>query len=389
MIDDSDLIGSMRSYDDKVVTHKSGHFKFVVGISPEVDHLLLRAQDAHDRYYEAAASFPSLAKEQAKFFRVSSIYSTNTIEGGTLTEDETEQIVSRGSHEVTKEQEELRVLNLLKAYEYIDQLLLNNKIAKKVLDLNDIKELHKLVTEGLAHEQNTPGIYRDNKPGAPTRVGLTGYRPPKCLDDIITLMNSYRAFWQLLVESGVHPLYVAPLIHFYYELIHPFFDGNGRVGRIIEVYALQSSGYHIVPYKVNDYYLANQETYFKLFDECRLAIKNGEPYPLTPFIKFFLEGFLVTVNRCQASLILKLKERGQQDHEDAAVANKKINSRQAIILKLIRSREESDRNRRSIINSVDFKALYKNTRMYDRDIKKLVELGFMEISEDNQYVIAY
>jgi fido (protein-threonine AMPylation protein) len=47
----------------------------------------------------------------------------------------------------------------------------------------------------------------------------------------------------------------APLVHFYYEQIHPFWDGNGRVGRVIEATLLQAAGYRYAPFAMARHYL--------------------------------------------------------------------------------------------------------------------------------------
>lgn len=56
----------------------------------------------------------------------------------------------------------------------------------------------------------------------------------------------------------------APLMHLYFELIHPFWDGNGRVGRVLEATLLQAAGFRYAPFAQTRYYLEHIDAYFTL-----------------------------------------------------------------------------------------------------------------------------
>jgi len=88
----------------------------------------------------------------------------------------------------------------------------------------------------------------------------------------------------------LHPLYRAPLIHYYLEQIHPFYDGNGRVGRVIEMVILAAAHYSWT--SVVQYYLDNYRDYSRLLNTCRISAKRGEENPNTEFVKFHLTGAL-------------------------------------------------------------------------------------------------
>ncbi|WP_365303207.1 Fic family protein [uncultured Thiodictyon sp.] len=58
-----------------------------------------------------------------------------------------------------------------------------------------------------------------------------------------------------MVDLKVPVLIRAPLVHYYYEQIHPFWDGNGRVGRVIEASLLLGEGFRYAPFAQARYYL--------------------------------------------------------------------------------------------------------------------------------------
>ncbi len=89
----------------------------------------------------------------------------------------------------------------------------------------------------------------------------------------------------------------APLVHYYFELIHPFWDGNGRVGRVLEASVLHHAGFRFAPFAMARYYLEYIDRYFTLFNLCRKQAEKKEPHPNAPFVIFHLEGMLSAINR--------------------------------------------------------------------------------------------
>ena len=98
-----------------------------------------------------------------------------------------------------------------------------------------ILELHRLICKDIPHPDNRPGLIRDNPKTRFTYVGDAAhggrYKPPQYGKDIERLLSALIAWHGELDAAGVPALIRAPLVHLYYEQIHPFWDGNGRVGR--------------------------------------------------------------------------------------------------------------------------------------------------------------
>ena len=164
----------------------------------------------------------------------SSIFGTNSIEGGTLAEEETQRVLDLDPAQV-QEEEQLRAVNLKAAYDVAQQAA---TMPGWRLDVPFIQRVHAAITRRLTHANNQPGVFRDNPKAVKTYVGSQAhggrYRPPQHGHDIETLMQALVTWHQELEAHQIPALIRAPLVHYYYELIHPFWDGNGRVGRVLE-----------------------------------------------------------------------------------------------------------------------------------------------------------
>lgn len=389
----------------KVKTHRSGNFVFQIGLDFEaLKALKERVNEAHIRF----VSIPLISEVSAGLEQrviVSSIYSTNTIEGGELSYEETADVLNLSEDEI-KEEKERRVTNLRNAYnfseetssmmfsEYEDTCRKEDKEplpGDVFLELSEdmFKDLHELITVDLIHNLNQPKIYRDNEKGQKTKVGHTDvggvYQPPKCRDDINMLMEAFCAWANSEPVQNLPALFRAPLIHNYFELIHPFWDGNGRTGRIAEATILRASGYEYAPHAMARYYLDNVEKYFTLLNTCRKRSIKNETNPNTPFVAFFLEGMLNTVNRLHDranKLISSILVRARLEH---LISSKEITVRQHNVLSNLIANKEI-RTRDILKLQPWYKSLYSGVseRTAMRDLKKLSDLNLIKIESSGK-----
>lgn len=254
----------------RIETERSGPFLLQMGfVALDIEPALLRVQDAHDRF--VASPLAQVANRLEKEIVVSSVFGTNTIEGGTLTEDETARALSLDPGQV-QEIEQRRALNIKAAYD------LSQKAASTpgwALTPEFIVELHRRITHEIPHPDNRPGLIRNNPKNRITVVGDEAhggrFKPPQYGKDIQHLLQALTEWHAEMMAADVPALIRAPLVHLYYELIHPFWDGNGRVGRVIEATLLQAAGYRYAPFALARYYLTNIDAYFRLFNTCRKA----------------------------------------------------------------------------------------------------------------------
>jgi Fic family protein len=394
-----------------VKTYRSGHFKFEIGLDSAA---LALYRVLADNAYARFASMPSVGEIASKLEHmtlVSSIYSTNTIEGGDLSEEETESILALEPNQIGRDAER-RIQNMKRAYgltEYFapkhiaaiqDSLEVEGKLAEPesvvVLALSEamIQELHQIITTGLSHENNLPGQYRDNARGSRTQVGDKShggaYVPPKCLDDIKMLMDAFVTWANSDVVTDLPPLYRAPLVHYYFERIHPFWDGNGRTGRVLEAMILQAAGYNYAPYANARYYLDNFHEYFALFNACRKKAHKKEAHPNTEFVKFHLLATISSINRLHDKANRIIAKLLFDANLNFLYQSKQINDRQHAILTQLSG--NPDFGRKEKLHAAPwYQSLYKklSDTTKTRDINGLLESGLLEKTKQGDILIKF
>jgi len=368
----------------RVDTDRFGPFTFQVGVDmAAVESLLLRINDAYQRLKGSPLS--QVANRLEKEVVVSSIFGTNSIEGGTLSVEETEKAMDLTPAQV-QDIEQRRAVNLKNAYELAQHAA--NQPGWQ-LSVEFIRQVHAAVTDQLPHEHNQPGRLRDNPKGIMTKVGNKehggSYKPPQYGRDVERLLNYLIEWNQQLADQGVPVFIRAPLVHFYYELIHPFWDGNGRVGRVLEATLLQAEGYKYAPFAQARYYLENIHHYFTLFNTCRKQAEKKTEAPNTEFVAFFLEGMLKSINslhdRVNALVGLILFENDVKHRHD----EKQINARQyAIVTQLMTTGKPLALA--DLRKAPWYQALYVKLtdKTKQRDLKALRDMGLVMQDDNNE-----
>lgn len=365
----------------RIETHKFGVFKFQLGLSNGgIETIYQRVQDAQDRF--RVSPLASVATQLEKEVIVRSVFGTNSIEGGELSEQETEQALSLSPEEIQNIQQQ-RVLNIKNAYDYIKKVSVSDNWHPS---LANVLEIHRKVYDGLdeGDEQNIPGVLRDNPDGIVTQVGSEAhggvYKPPQNGHDIRLLLESLLAWNSELADKGLPALIRAPLMHLYFEVIHPFWDGNGRVGRVLEAGILYAEGFRYAPFAQASYYLRNIDKYFALFNSCRKAASKKHDFPNEKFVHFFLEGMLDTINNLHDRVnrmihIVLFEAELKRLHDDKAV-----NDRQYCIVNEILDKGDVtriDEMRKATWYKVLYNKLTAKTRA--RDMKQLIDLKLLVV----------
>ncbi|TAL62806.1 MAG: Fic family protein [Bacteroidetes bacterium] len=173
------------------------------------------------------------------------------------------------------------------------------------LSLRLIKEIHSQLLSGVRGEYRTPGEFRtsQNWIGGPT-IETAIFVPPPA-SEVISLMGDLEEYMHSLLSTPV--LIKIGLIHAQFETIHPFLDGNGRIGRLlITFYLCQQKILHKPLLYLSDYFKANRQTYYDRLNNYRTkdAIEN--------WLEFFLQGIIETSQKAveTARKIISLREHG-------------------------------------------------------------------------------
>ncbi len=141
---------------------------------------------------------------------------------------------------------------------------------KKVKDLklitnNQIIEIQGILEENKAGFRKLPGTTLKND-----QTGEVVYTPPQTHDEIVSLMDNLEAFMNDESLSDLDPLVKMAIIHHQFESIHPFYDGNGRTGRIINILYLVKAGLLKLPILYLSRYINhNKSSYYALLQETR------------------------------------------------------------------------------------------------------------------------
>jgi len=254
------------------------------------------------------------------------------------------------------------------------------------LSVDFIKQIHAAITDGLSHKYNQPGLIRSNPKNIVTHVGDTThggrYKPPQYGGDIELLLSHLVIWHDELVTAEIPALIRAPLMHYYFELIHPFWDGNGRVGRVLEATVLRSAGFRYAPFAMARYYMERIDQYFALFNLCRKQADKKTSYPNTPFVLFHLEGMLASINRLHDRVNAIVRLLLFETHIKHLRDTKEINLRQYAILTQVMERGKPfriDELRRAPWHEALYAKLGDKTKQ--RDLSRLREQELLYVDE--------
>lgn len=149
-----------------------------------------------------------------------------------------------------------------------------------LITLNDILTIQRGIEENSAGFRKLPGTVLKND-----RTGETIYTPPQHPDAIISLMRNLEEFMNDPTLCDWDPLTKMAIIHHQFESIHPFYDGNGRTGRVINILYLVQQGLQDVPVLYLSRYInRHQQEYYRLLQIVR-ETQNWEDWLL-----FILQG---------------------------------------------------------------------------------------------------
>ena len=141
------------------------------------------------------------------------------------------------------------------------QLISNHNI----LNINSIIEIQSVLENNNAGFRKVPGTVLKN-----TRTGMTVYSPPQDYQTILSLMGDLEKFINNEPKSDIDPLVKMSIIHHQFESIHPFYDGNGMTGRIINVLYLILCGLLDSPILYLSRFIINKkDNYYRLLQETR------------------------------------------------------------------------------------------------------------------------
>ena len=202
-----------------------------------------------ERYYKAAINKESLISLISEAEAAEQVYNSNAIENSTLTLEETEKILlAIDLDRYISEREIFETKNLARVIVYI-----NKKAKEQELNLELILSLHKMLLSNI--RDNVAGRFRNDNEYV--RVGSHIAPNPKEIKDRLEKM-----FAEYNAASHESIIKRIARLHLTFEYIHPFVDGNGRIGRVINSYLLIREGF--VPINIK---FIDRKKYYEAFKE--------------------------------------------------------------------------------------------------------------------------
>jgi len=239
-------------------------------ITPAIVNLVAEIGETIGRYTVLADQARALRLRRIN--RIRTIHGSLAIEGNTLSEAQITAILE-GKRVIAPPREVQEVKNALAAYDRFDTW---KPGAEK-----DLLEVHRILMFGLIDEA---GLYRHGGVGVMAGQQVIHMAPPA--DRVPQLMADLFGW---LATTDAHPLIASSVFHYEFEFIHPFADGNGRMGRLWQSLILARWNPLFADIPVESLIFEHQAEYYQAIQESTQGTDSA------PFIAFMLRMILDTV----------------------------------------------------------------------------------------------
>lgn len=213
----------------------------------------------------------SISPTLRKINKIKTITGTLEIEGNTLGFEKVTAILE-GKRVLGTTKEIAEVQGAIKVYDAIETLDYKN--------IDDLLLSHKMLMDEILTKA---GTFRVKDVGVGGSDGVVHVAPPSSL--VRELMQN---LFEWLKNTDIHPLIKSSVFHYEFEFIHPFIDGNGRIGRLWQSLILYRWKPIFLSIPVESVVRDAQEEYYKALEV------SGSLGESTPFIEFMLDAILLT-----------------------------------------------------------------------------------------------
>ncbi len=280
--------------------------------------------------------------------RLRTIYSSLAIEGNTLTLGEVTAVI--GGKAVAGKQTEIKEVK--NAYEAYDKIMTLDPYS-----VTDFLAAHGLLTQGLVGES---GCFRSDDVGvfAGSVAVHLGARPrfvPQLVADLFAWAKN----------SALHPVLKSAILHYEIETIHPFADGNGRIGRLWQTLLLAKWNPIFAWIPMESVLYRNRPHYYQAITDARNANDSGV------FIEFTLSALYEIISE-QA----KHQAKHQVKHQDKHQVD--LTNTQTAVLNVLGKNALS---RKEIFAAI---AMTGDSRAFKRHIEPLLDMGLIEMTVPNK-----
>lgn len=295
--DRAGILKRMQSNYECFVPHDLKYLKF--NIDEEFQNLINRAYLLLGRLDGMATTLPDINLFVSMYVQKEAVISSQ-IEG---TQASLIDVLQKDrKNEKIKDTEE--IVNYIKATNYAFK-----RLEELPLCMRLIKETHSILLSGVRGNEKSPGEFRKSQNWigyAGCKLNTASFVPPAPgeMEKSLTDLEKY-----IHEDSFIPNLIKIALIHYQFETIHPFLDGNGRMGRLLIVLFLKERGLIEYPVLYLSYFFKkNRNRYYELLNNVRV---KGE---FEEWIKFFIKG-ICEISEDAISSIQKIIELKKADIE--------------------------------------------------------------------------
>jgi len=288
-----------------------------VELTPETVYLLSEADRALGALAGVGGRLPNPHILIQPYLRREAVASTR-IEG---TQSTLSEVLSTEAQSLVETEDQREVLNYVRALETGLRRLPTLPLSKRL-----IREIHGELLRGVRGQERTPGEFRRTQNwigGSNPSNALFVPPPADLLEDALDDLESF------LHEDVQLPILVrCALAHFQFETIHPFLDGNGRLGRLLIVFYLVERGAIGQPLLyLSAYFERNREAYVARLQGVR---ERGE---VDSWLSFFLRGVATQATSAidSADALLRLREEFRDRLRHARARGQAVEAAEALI----------------------------------------------------------
>jgi Fic family protein len=323
---------------------------------------------------------PSVQRRLDRLNTLRAVQGTTGIEGTEFTEEELSRVLDADpgtpALERGREREEQEARNAGALMRYVAEYVNHNPDAPISEQL--ILRFHEILTQGIDYPNSEPGRYRNH----PVNLGF--YRPPANGEDVRSLMAGFVRWLNTGRAASWDPVIPAIVAHFYFVIIHPFGDGNGRTSRAVESFLfykarVNARGY----YSLANYFYRNRQEYADYLSLVQMWGGND----LTPFVVFALNGLVQELDAVHNEVLEVVKRIAFRDYareflKDAGRLGTPAGERQLHFLTELSDETVSLRELRSGAHRLYHLYRGVNTRTLMRDINYFKDNGLIIVDGD-------